>query len=114
MSRATEGFSAMISVFTTRHLSGGSGGCRRPERPCAGDFVTVSAQVPGGDTSRDGDAVLRLRGGRQPAHAAALPPALDREGEPPGRGRLRARGQPPVEPRPVADRALALPSPAGA
>src|SRR3954447_13826285 len=114
MSRATDGFSAMISVFTTGHLSGGSRGCRRPERPWAADFVTVSPRVAGGDTSPDGDAVLRLRGGRQPARAVGLPAALDRQGEPPAGGRLRARGQPPVEPRPVADRAFAVPAPAGA
>src|SRR4051794_5754933 len=113
MSRATEGFSAMISVFTTGHLSEGLGGRRRPERPWVREFVTVSAQVADGDTWRDDHALLRLRGHRQPAAEAGLSPALDGHREPPEGGRLRARGQPPLEPRSVADRALALPAAAG-
>src|SRR5712692_4609638 len=108
MSRPTEGFSAMTSVFGTRDTlaKGFLGAVWTPEALSA--RLRRSLDTGSGETER----LLPLR---RPAVCAArlwdLPAAGARQGARPARGRLRAGGEPQLQLRPLGARVAALPAP---
>src|SRR4051812_16099666 len=99
MSRATDGFSAMTSVFGTRDT------LAEPSNGAFSGAWTVTRESHGGDTGgRAGRPPLPLHGRGQLARDAPRIPPAGVGAREPARGRVRRRREPHVELRPLAAR----------